>query len=150
MRRRRASVPIGLNIASMIDVVFLLLMYFMVATDFSPSEETFRMDLPDRFAGSEAFTLQDQPLQIEVLTAGARTRPIYAIAGWGTPTGSIDTLRGQLDRLRGDGGDTYFTPDHPVEVLVSPAVAWASAVEAFNAAVRAGFTHVRLDERPSP
>ena len=148
MRRRCGSVPIGLNIASMIDVVFLLLMYFMVATDFSPAEESFRMDLPDRYVGSEAFTLQDHPLQIEVITAGARTRPIYAIAGWGTPTGSIDTLRGQLDRLRGDGGSVYFTADHPVEILVSPAVAWAAAVEAFNAAITAGFTHVRLDERP--
>lgn len=147
--RRRASVPIGLNIASMIDVVFLLLIYFMVATDFSPAEESFRMDLPDRSIGSEAFTLKDQPLQIEVLTAGSRSRPIYAITGWGTPTGSVDTLRGQLVRLRGEHGAAYFTNDHPVEVLVSPAVAWAAAVDAFNAAVTAGFTHVRLDERPA-
>ncbi|MCH2138888.1 MAG: biopolymer transporter ExbD [Phycisphaerales bacterium] len=145
--RRRSSGPISLNIASMIDVVFLLLMYFMVATDFSPAEETFRMDLPDRTAGSEAFTLQDHPLQVEVLAAGVQAQPVFTIAGWGVPTGSVDTLRGQLQRLCGEGGETFFLNDHPVEILVSPQVAWSHAVEAFNAAVRAGFTHVRLDER---
>jgi biopolymer transport protein ExbD len=141
------SAPLGLNIASMIDVVFLLLMYFMIATDFSPAEDTFRMDLPDRLAGSEAFSLQDHPLEIEVLAAGDRSRPIFNIARWGTPTGSVETLVSQLASLRGAEGQAMFTSDHPVDILVSPSVAWASAVDAFNAALRAGFTHVRLDDR---
>ena len=150
MRRRRA-VPIGLNVASMIDVVFLLLMYFMVATDFSPSEETFRMDLPERHIGSDSFSLKDRPLQVEVLAAGSRSQPIFTIPRWGSPTGSIDSLRTQLEGLRGvgqhGGSAARFTADHPVEILVSPAAGWGWAVEAFNAAVAAGFTSVRLDAR---
>lgn len=152
--RRRRSAPIALNIASMIDVVFLLLMYFMVATDFSPAEETFRMDLPDRHVGSDSFSLKDQPLQIEVLAAGSRAQPVFTIPGWGSPTGSIDSLQSQLEGLRGIGpssnGAARFTQDHPVEILVSPAAGWGWAVEAFNAVVAAGFTSVRLDARISP
>jgi len=149
--RRGRPVPIGLNVASMIDVVFLLLMYFMVATDFSPAEETFRMDLPDRHIGSDSFSLKDHPLQVEVLAAGARSHPIFTIPGWGSPTGSVDSLRTQLTDLLGTGehadSRAKFTSDHPVEILVSPGAGWGWAVEAFNAAVAAGFTSVRLDAR---
>jgi biopolymer transport protein ExbD len=147
--RRRLPVPIGLNIASMIDVVFLLLMYFMVATDFSPAEESFRMDLPDRHVGSDSFSLKDQPLKVEVLAAGVHAQPVFTIPGWGSPTGSIDSLRVQLEGLRGGGSPSAakFTADHPVEILVSPSAGWGWAVEAFNAAVAAGFTSVRLDAR---
>ena len=45
------SSSIGVNLASMIDVVFLLLIYFMVATDFRPGEQVFRLDLPQRGEG---------------------------------------------------------------------------------------------------
>ena len=145
--RRRTPVQMGLNIASMIDVVFLLLIYFMVATDFSPAEETFRMDLPDRRIGSEAFSLKDTPLRVEVLAPGARAKPLYNIPGYGVPTGSVVSLQQQLANLRGEGGAAKFTPDHPVEILVSPSAGWAGAVEAFNAAITAGYSNVRIDER---
>ena len=39
--RRRDTKMIGLNLTSMIDVVFLLLVYFMVATEFKTAEESF-------------------------------------------------------------------------------------------------------------
>lgn len=148
--RRRQPVQMGLNIASMIDVVFLLLIYFMVATDFSPAEETFRMDLPERHVGSGNFSLKDRPLQIEVLAAGARARPLYTVPDFGAPTGSIEALQSQLERLRGVEGTALFTSDHPVEILVSPSAGWAWAVEAFNAAVAAGYTSIRIDERTGP
>ena len=44
--RKRRSFTIGLNLTSMIDVVFLLLIYFMVATEFRRAEASFPMDLP--------------------------------------------------------------------------------------------------------
>ncbi|MCH2149151.1 MAG: biopolymer transporter ExbD, partial [Phycisphaerales bacterium] len=65
VRRRDRSAPsIGLNLTSMIDVVFLLLVYFLVATDFKQSEEIYRLDLPERREGMalDPFELDDEPL----------------------------------------------------------------------------------------
>ena len=50
MTRPKAN-AMGLNLTSMIDVVFLLLIYFMVATEFKTAEESFPMDLPMREHG---------------------------------------------------------------------------------------------------
>ena len=51
-RPRRQRARIALNLTAMIDVVFLLLIYFMVATEFKAGEEIFRLDLPERQAAS--------------------------------------------------------------------------------------------------
>ncbi|MHC4614422.1 MAG: ExbD/TolR family protein, partial [Planctomycetota bacterium] len=45
-RRRQRQARIGLNLTAMIDVVFLLLVYFMAATEFKLGEEIYRLDLP--------------------------------------------------------------------------------------------------------
>jgi hypothetical protein len=47
-RRRFGGSGLSLNLTAMIDVVFLLLVYFMVGTEFKLGEEVFRLDLPDR------------------------------------------------------------------------------------------------------
>ena len=41
------------DITPMIDVVFQLLIYFLVATNFALGEQVFRLDLPDRSGASE-------------------------------------------------------------------------------------------------
>ena len=53
----------------MIDVVFQLLIYFLLGTSFAVGEQTFRMDLPDRSGPSEVdpFELDDAPVVVEVL-----------------------------------------------------------------------------------
>ena len=43
-----------MNMTPMIDVVFQLLIYFLLGTSFAVGEQTFRMDLPDRSGPSEA------------------------------------------------------------------------------------------------
>ena len=71
-RRVREAPAIGLNLTSMIDVVFLLLIYFMVATDFKQAEEVYRLDLPERIEGMsiDPFQLDDEPLRIMVRSTG--------------------------------------------------------------------------------
>ena len=67
--KRRKAGSMGLNLTSMIDVVFLLLIYFMVATEFKTAEESFPMDLPARDAG-QTIMLDNEPLVIVVESAG--------------------------------------------------------------------------------
>jgi len=70
-RRSRERSPLGLNPVAMIDVVFLLLIYFMTATEFTLGEEIYRMDLPQRLPAAQVldpFELDEDPLRIAVAT----------------------------------------------------------------------------------
>ena len=135
----------------MIDVVFLLLIYFMVATDFSPGEEVFLLDLPQRGDGvhEALFDQLEEPLRIRL--AKSTLDPGYRLVlegGWGEPA-DIQQLARFLEthRIGGSGSpeDGFFTSDHPIIILANPAVTWSTVVEAFNAVVGAGYDVVSLE-----
>ncbi|MEC8115202.1 MAG: biopolymer transporter ExbD, partial [Planctomycetota bacterium] len=65
---RRSNWRPTLNLTSMIDVVFLLLVYFMVATEFKRAEVVERLDLPNRLGAGVAdpFEVPDHPVVITV------------------------------------------------------------------------------------
>ena len=146
--RRRGS-GVELQIAPMIDVVFLLLMYFMVATDFSPAEEVFRLDLPDQIVGAnDPLQLLDEPLRIRVVAAGARSdQARVSIDGPWDAAGSAEGLRVFLYEAVLPRG-TLFLPDHPIVIAPSEQVGWGHVVAVFNAAVAAGCTNVTLETSP--
>ena len=82
----------GLNLTSMIDVVFLLLIYFMVATEFKTAEESFPMDLPMREHG-QTILLDNKPLVIVVESAGETKSDIrIRLEGPWDPIGTLDGL----------------------------------------------------------
>lgn len=149
-RRRRAATQIGLNLTSMIDVVFLLLVYFMVATDFKKAEEVYRLDLPERVEGISAdpFELDDEPLRIIVRSSGSSddTCRITLDGPW-DPVADFETLYEFLSGRQLDGmGGGLFSVDHPILILPDASVRWEFAIGAFNAAVRAGYVNVTLQE----
>ena len=55
------ATDLSLNLAPMIDVVFLLLIFFMVATTFANQEKEMNLDLPTAESGDEA---TDSPEEI--------------------------------------------------------------------------------------
>src|SRR5262245_54371752 len=74
-RRARQRPRLVVNLTSLIDVTFLLLVFFMVATTMSAGEQAYRMDLPERSRALHAgdpFTLDQEPLRI-VVSSGARS-----------------------------------------------------------------------------
>ncbi|MDP6158487.1 MAG: biopolymer transporter ExbD [Phycisphaerales bacterium] len=146
--RRRGS-GVELQIAPMIDVVFLLLMYFMIATDFSPAEEVFRLDLPEQRVGeADPLQLLDEPLRVRVVAAGADGQQArVTVEGPWDVAGSADGLRVFLSQSLVPQG-SLFMPDHPIVIVPSPRVGWGHVVAIFNAAVAAGCTNVTL-ETPS-
>jgi biopolymer transport protein ExbD len=135
-----------LNMAPLIDVVFLLLMYFMVATDFSPTEEVFRLDLPEPQAASvDPLDVPDDPLLIRIAGDGMMAR-IEVFGPWRIdPT--VEALRIFLTESVQPRG-VLFLRDHPIVIDPSPEVAWEVVIDTFNAAVAAGCTNVSL-ETPS-
>ena len=145
-RRRRAR--IALNLTAMIDVVFLLLVYFMVATEFKAGEEIFRLDLPERQAATrdlDPFDLDDEPLRVRVATTGIGSAAYrIRVEGPYDPVGTFDDLFAFLRerRVGAGGGLGLFEDDHPIVVVPTRATRWDHAMEAFNAAARASYTNI--------
>lgn len=145
---RRVRPRISLNLTSMIDVVFQLLIYFLVSTNFARGEQVFRMDLPAREQGDAAdpFRLDEEPLRIELAAAGEDRVLIRLPGPWPQPAdfeGLFEFLRDrQLNASQPEG---LFAVDHPIVVAPAAAVRWDASVEAFNSAVRAGYARISFE-----
>ncbi len=136
----------GLNLTSMIDVVFLLLIYFMVATEFRLAEASFPMDLPAVGRNTEAI-LDDKPLVVLVESVGKYTSDmrVQLDGPWGIVQ-SLAELKKFLRANRADGFGTggLFTPDHPILIRPSSETRWEHAVAAYNTAVQSRYTNITL------
>ncbi|UCD74656.1 MAG: biopolymer transporter ExbD [Phycisphaerales bacterium] len=150
VRRRRTTgtARISLNLTAMIDVVFLLLIYFMAGTSFKLGEEIYRMDLPERGpsnAQRDPFELDDEPLRIRIASVGQRGRS-YRIRVEG-PYQQPDTFEELLTFLRERQIGPFttrglFEADHPIIIEPTRTARWEHAMGAFNAAARARYTNI--------
>jgi len=149
-----ASGRINLNLTAMIDVTFLLLIYFLVATEFKLGEEVYRLDLPERMPAQmdrDPFELDLEPLRIEVMTTGLGSSAMTLRLDGPYPQPSSLTSLMQFLQERRISTETphgMFEANHPVIVRPSSATTWEHTVDTFNAVVRAGYTNVTF-ARPS-
>ena len=94
--KRQKDGEVSVNLTPLIDVVFLLLIFFMVSTTFT-KETHLSLDLPEA-TGEEKI---DQPQQIEILIdAGGQ----YVIDGRSLVSTNIETLMKALETIA--NGDT--------------------------------------------
>ncbi len=148
-----------LSITPMIDVVFLLLIYFLLTTGFASTERLLRaegtreqagreIDAKNDRAHEEALALEADPLVIElarvngatrITLSGGLTQPSDAAAQDGT-TQLERILRDAL--LTRDRPQGLFEADHPIRIAPARDVPWEDVVGAFNAVVRAGYRAV--------
>ena len=151
-RRHRIDSNLRLNLVSMIDVVFLLFMYFLLTANFTLGEEVFLIDVPStQQAGlDDPFELPDRPLVIRISTIGpgAGDCSIRIDLPGLEPTPTFDALFRRLKdhQVRPGNSTGLFTADNPIHVAPTAATRWEHAVEALNACVRAEYTNVRLLE----
>ena len=151
-RRRRGHrrPQITLNLTAMIDVTFLLLTYFIVATQFKQGEEVYRLDLPDRRGEASArdpFELDEEPLRIRVATSGIAPNEyrIQVEGPYPQPRTFAELhtfLRGRRIGAGAVGG--LLLPEHPIVIEPTGTTSWQHAIEAFDAVARARFTNVTL------
>ncbi len=147
-RRGRERSPMSLNLVAMIDVVFLLLIYFMTATEFKLGEEIYRLDLPQRLPSAQVldpFELDEDPLRISVATTGL-DEDNYRIQLSG-PYAQPVTFEELFDfleqrRISLHAQDGLFLPDHPIIVEPTRTTRWEHAMQVFNAAARARYTNL--------
>jgi biopolymer transport protein ExbD len=135
-----------LNVTSMIDVVFQLLIYFVVTASFAANEGVLATHLPYGGQGEETMAMPTMPLKI-TLTAASDKPTAAQIAVNDQAVPSFTALRKELIDLQHApkrGREGAFAVDDPVKIQPRGRVRWQHVVNAFNAAVGARYTNVTL------
>lgn len=155
-KRKRAigGGSMQLNLTSMIDVVFQLLIYFVVTSSFAVGEGVITAKLPTG-PGSPKKSRKppEQPLKIIVNSAGdAGTSYRVRIETLAKRPNNFTELAEFLIQLQHDpdrGLDGPYKPDNPVIIKPDGSVRWQHVVNAFNAAVKARYSNVSFAQAQS-
>jgi biopolymer transport protein ExbD len=131
--RRQQREEVGINLTPLIDVVFLLLIFFMVSTNFS-RETQLTIDLPEA-AGS---VKQAQEQQVEILVDEAGN---YRVNGQGLVDNRMRTLQAAIYKI--SAGDTTL----PMVITADAEAAHQYVVRAMDAAGQMGFVHLSITTR---
>ena len=147
---RRQTPRVGLNLTPMIDVVFQLLIYFLLATNFALGEQVFRMDLPERGGSSminDPFDMPEEPLRIRVLSLDPqRERISLSLPPQYPGPDGLEDLERFLRESRSGSEASLFLEDHPIEIVPAPDTRWEHVVDVFNAVIRAGYRSVHFSD----
>ena len=131
--RRLHREEVGINLTPLIDVVFLLLIFFMVSTTFT-RETQLSIDLPEA-AGSAS---QPKEQQIEILIDESGS---YRVNGQGLVDNRMRTLQAAIYKL--SAGDTTL----PMVITADADAAHQHVVRAMDAAGQMGFVHLSITTR---
>jgi biopolymer transport protein ExbD len=131
--RRQRSEEVGINLTPLIDVVFLLLIFFMVSTTFT-RETQLSIDLPE----AEGTVKESSERQIEILVDEAGS---YRVNGQGLVDNRIRTLQAAIYKI--SAGDTTL----PMVITADADAAHQYVVRAMDAAGQMGFVHLSITTR---
>lgn len=131
--RRLHREEVGINLTPLIDVVFLLLIFFMVSTTFT-RETQLSIDLPE--ASGSARETSEQQVEILVDEAGN-----YRVNGQGLVDNRMRTLQAAIYKI--SAGDTTM----PMVITADADAAHQYVVRAMDAAGQMGFVHLSITTR---
>lgn len=129
---RRAREPVDINLAPLIDVVFILLLFFVVTTTFT-RETLLKVDLPEAVSGEQPEELYNVPLEIIVGLDGN-----YAVNGNTLASSDLNSLMAAM--LEASEGDKNL----PVTLSADGKAPHQAVVTAMDAASKLGFVHLRI------
>ncbi len=129
--RRKTREAVDINLAPLIDVVFILLLFFVVTTTFT-RETQMKVELPEAVSGTPP-EASDVPLEIAVSADGA-----LALNGQVLVKHDLATLMTALQReSRGDAS-------LPVVISADGKAPHQAVIIAMDAAGKLGFTRLRI------
>lgn len=128
--KRRIREELSINITPLIDVVFLLLIFFMVTTTFN-RETRLMVNLPE----ANAELAESQPTQIEIIVARDGS---YSINGRGLINSQLDTLMRGLEIE--SGGDRSL----PILLVADAEATHQSVITAMDGIGQSGFTRLNI------
>ena len=134
LRSQRVDDP-DVNLTPLIDVVFLLLIFFMVSTTFDKESEL-SIELPN----ADGELLQKETLQVEV---SIDAKGNYAINSERIINSQIDTLKAAIVKVAGEKRDI------PMIISADGQASHQSVVAAMDAARQLGFTRLTFATRLS-
>jgi biopolymer transport protein ExbD len=120
-----------INVISLVDVLLVLVLFFMVSTSFLRETEI-SLTLPEANADSRAAPAGDA-LEIMITQSGS-----YLVNGRELVNTERRTLRAAIERLAGDNRD------QPVFIRADAAATHQAVVTAMDVAGQLGFTHLNI------
>ena len=130
--RRKPRETVDINLASLIDVVFILLLFFVVTTTFT-RETQLRVDLPEAVSGSLNDEQNGKQLDIAISADG-----VFSLNNQLLPKNDLASLMDALQKE--SGGDTRL----PLSISADGKTQHQAVITAMDAAGKLGFTHLRM------
>lgn len=132
--RRRRNYSSVLRMTAMIDIIFLLLIFFFVAAKWRPQEDFLPLRMPAAFAGKEIKTVQPEPLLIYISAAGNGCE--VRIARFKTIMLKNETIEADLAELMQQIRNCMLSQkryaDDPVEIICAEKVKWGHLAQIYN------------------
>lgn len=134
--RRTQPEGLELNLIPLIDIVFMLLIFFIVTTTFTRETEI-SVDLP--VANSDPLAIVDRPLEISINAEGR-----FYVNRQELEDTEIDTLKRALEKQAGD------RKDPPLIISADGKTPHQSVIMAMDAARQLGFVHLTFAAQLAP
>ncbi|MGJ7549420.1 ExbD/TolR family protein [Pseudomonas alloputida] len=131
-RRNRQRENVDINLASLIDVVFVLLLFFVVTTTFT-RETQLRVELPEAASAEQAPANQDKLVEVTISADG-----VYSVNNHLLPKSDLATLTEAIERE--SGGDNKL----PLAISADGKTPHQAVITAMDAAGKLGFSHLRM------
>ncbi len=130
--RRKPRENVEINLASLIDVVFILLLFFVVTTTFT-RETQLKVDLPEAASGTPPE--QTELKQVEVLIGADGA---YSVNGKALLESNLSNLMAALQKE--SEGDNSL----PLIISADGKTPHQAVITAMDAAGKLGFSHLRI------
>jgi biopolymer transport protein ExbD len=130
--RRKPRESVEINLASLIDVVFILLLFFVVTTTFT-RETQLKVDLPEAVSGTPPEQTELKQLEILIGTDGA-----FSVNGKALLESNLSNLMAALQK-ESDGDNSL-----PLISSADGKTPHQAVITAMDAAGKLGFAHLRI------
>lgn len=139
-RRQRAGWTMVLNLTPMIDIVFNLLFFFLVATRFGAIEGLLPAKLPAQTTAVPTAEVPRIPIKIRIHPTPPGAAALVSIDRFQETAIPIAELLARLETIRRD--EPGFDATAPVHLIADDDIEWGHVVNAFNAALAAGYEKI--------
>lgn len=130
--RRKQRENVDINLASLIDVVFILLLFFVVTTTFT-RETQLRVELPEASSATPPPETEQKLVEITISAEG-----VYSVNNHLLPKSDLATLTEAVQKE--SGGDNSL----PLAISADGKTPHQAVVTAMDAAGKLGFSHLRM------
>lgn len=130
--RRKPRENVEINLASLIDVVFILLLFFVVTTTFT-RETQLKVDLPEAASGTPPEETALKQMEVLISAEGG-----YSLNGQALLKSDLESLMAALGKE--SAGDNSL----PLVISADAQTPHQAVITAMDAAGKLGFAHLRI------